>query len=280
MSNDFQQARVTLGARMRELRTEAGLNGKEAADALSWAPSKVSRLENGKQTPTAADLDAWAVACGQPETAGELKGRLRGLETRYRTWRRQLAGGHRPRQEAGIEQTQRTGVTRSFEAGIVPGILQTADYARHVLTRYGQLRSTPRDVEPAVNARMQRQAALYEAGKRFDLVVWEAALYVLLCPREVMAAQLDRLISVAGLSNVTLGIIPLGAQMNVAPGDGFSVYDERLVISETWTVEMWLDDPDEIAMFLKIWETLRESAVYDHQAHRLLARARAALDLS
>ncbi len=56
MSTDFQTARVALGARLRELRSEAGLNGKGVAEALGWQRSKVSRLETGKQTPTASDL--------------------------------------------------------------------------------------------------------------------------------------------------------------------------------------------------------------------------------
>jgi transcriptional regulator with XRE-family HTH domain len=51
VSTDFQSARVALGARLRELRVEAGLGGKGIAETLGWQRSKVSRLENGKQTP-------------------------------------------------------------------------------------------------------------------------------------------------------------------------------------------------------------------------------------
>ncbi|NEE05554.1 helix-turn-helix transcriptional regulator, partial [Streptomyces sp. SID7499] len=93
MSTDFQTARVALGARLRELRSEAGLNGKGVADVLGWQRPKVSRLETGKQTPTASDLTKWAQAVGRPGVATELRGRLVGLESQYRSWRRQLAGG-------------------------------------------------------------------------------------------------------------------------------------------------------------------------------------------
>ncbi|MGP3987938.1 helix-turn-helix domain-containing protein [Streptomyces sp. 3N207] len=279
MSTDFQTARIALGARMRELRTEAGLNGRGMAARLSWQPSKVSRLENGKQTPTARDLEAWAEAVGQPDAAAELQGRLRGLESRYRTWRRQLAVGHRPRQEAGISETQRTRVIRGFEASVVPGMFQTADYARHVLSRYADFRTTPRDTEAAVNARMRRQVALYEQGREFRMLVWEGALYVLICSREVLAAQLDRLISLLGLANVSLGIVPFSAPLSIAPGDGFAIYDDRLVISETWNLEMWLEEAEDVAFFSKVWTAMDEVAVYEHRAHRLIARARASLDL-
>lgn len=117
MSTDFQSARVVLGARLRELRTEAGLDGKGVDEALGWQRSKVSRLETGKQTPTAADLTEWAGAVGRPDLAAELKGRLVGLETQYRSWRRQLAGGHRARQELAIAETMGTKVIRGVEVG-------------------------------------------------------------------------------------------------------------------------------------------------------------------
>jgi transcriptional regulator with XRE-family HTH domain len=62
VSTDFQTDREALGARPRELRTEAGLDGKDLAARLGWQTSKVSRLQNGKQTPPRNDLTAWARA--------------------------------------------------------------------------------------------------------------------------------------------------------------------------------------------------------------------------
>ncbi len=271
---------MTLGARLRELRTEAGLTGRELARTLGWLPSKVSKLENAKQTPSIADLEAWAQGVGNPESAVELKGRLRGFETRYRSWRRQLSSGHRARQEAGIAELSRTRVMRGAEFGVIPGVFQTAEYARAVLTRYVELRGTPRDVEPAVSARMRRQEALYEPGREFHALIWEGALRVLICSPDVLVGQLDRLVGLLGMSTVSIGIIPFEAPMRIAPGDGFWIYDDRLVISETWNTEMWLDDATDVALFSKIWDTLNESAFYGPQAHRLIARARAALDLA
>ncbi|MDX2680771.1 helix-turn-helix domain-containing protein [Streptomyces sp. NY05-11A] len=97
MSTDYQTAREALGARLRELRAEAGLEGRVLAARLGCQPSKVSRLQNGKQTPTAADLTAWALACGRPDAEAELRGLRAGLEMkqRHRSWRRQLAAGRR-----------------------------------------------------------------------------------------------------------------------------------------------------------------------------------------
>ncbi|MFI6580314.1 helix-turn-helix domain-containing protein [Embleya sp. NPDC050493] len=277
MTSDFQQARVSLGARLRELRTEAGLTGRDFARNAGWPPSKVSKLETGRQTPSGADLDVWARTVGRPHVAPELKARLTGFETTYRTWKRQLAAGHRPRQEAGIVELKRTRALRGFEAGVIPGIFQTADYARHVLTRYAQLRRTPRDIEAAVAARLRRQDFLYEPGRQVHALVWEGALRVRVCPRDVLAGQLDRLSGLLGLRSVSLGVVPFDADLSIAPGDGFWIYDDRLVITETWTTEMWLEDAENLALFATVWNSLNEAAVHGPPAQRLIARAQAAL---
>ncbi|MFI5634707.1 helix-turn-helix domain-containing protein [Streptomyces sp. NPDC051664] len=280
MSTDFQSARVALGARLRELRTEAGMDGKGVAAALGWQRSKVSRLETGKQTPTAGDLTAWAQAVGRPDMTGELKGRLVGLETQYRSWRRQLSGGHRARQELALAESAATQTIRGVEVSRIPGLFQTAEYARNAFETNAEFRQIPRDIEDAVRTRIRRQEALYEPGRRFRFLLWEGALYILTCPRDVMAAQLDRLAGLIGLDTIELGIIPFGAQLRRPPTHGFWIYDQRLVIVETINTEMWLDDEENIALYGRAWEWLNEAAVHGPQARRLIGRARATLDLS
>ncbi|MFJ6806400.1 Scr1 family TA system antitoxin-like transcriptional regulator [Streptomyces anulatus] len=279
MSTDFQTARVALGARLRELRNEAGLNGKGVADVLGWQRSKVSRLETGKQTPTTSDLTEWAQAVGRPGVAAELRGRLVGLESQYRSWRRQLAGGHRARQELAVTETMATQLIRGVEVSRIPGLFQTADYARHAFEANAEFRRIPRDVEAAVRARMRRQEALYRSGKLFRFVVWEAALYVLTCPREVMAAQLDRLTGLIGMDTVEIRVLPLGAKLKRAPGHGFWIYDRRRVIVETINTEMWLDDEENVGLYERAWDLMAEAAVQGPQARRLIGRARASLEL-
>ncbi|MFI1863621.1 helix-turn-helix domain-containing protein [Streptomyces jumonjinensis] len=278
MTTDFQTARVALGTRLRELRTDAGLTGKGLAEVLGWQRSKISRLENGKQTPSPTDLTAWAIAVGHPELAGELKGRLTGLETKYRSWRRQLAGGHRARQELAIAQTAATQTIRGLEIARIPGMFQTAEYARHGFEASAEFRQITKDVEGAVRARIRRQEALYQPGKQFRFLVWEGALYVRTCPDGVHAAQLDRLVSLIGLDTVELGIIPFDAQLRRTPSHAFWIYDQRLVIVETISTEMWLDDEESIRLYERAWEWLAESAVFGRQAQRAIGRARSFLD--
>ncbi|MCF3132480.1 helix-turn-helix domain-containing protein [Streptomyces olivochromogenes] len=281
MSTDYQSGRVSLGARMRDLRTEAGFDGKGIAERLGWQRSKVSRLENGKQTPSRKDLEQWADAVDRPDAAAELLGRLTGLETRYRSLRRQYANGHRARQEQGLVETEQTTLLRAVEVIRIPGLFQTPEYARAVFAANAAFRDVPStDVEDAVRARMRRQQALYEPDRSFRVLLWEGALYALNAPREIMAAQLDRLRSMIGLDTVELGIIPFAAQLKRSPSHGFWIYDRRLVIVETLSTEMWLDDEESIALYERAWEWLAEPAVYGPKAHHLIGRASAALNLT
>ncbi|MER5472527.1 helix-turn-helix transcriptional regulator [Streptomyces sp. NPDC002685] len=280
MSTDYQQAREALGARLRELRTETGLNGKEFAGRLGWQRSKVSRLENGKHTATEADVEAWARGAGQSDVVDELKRSLRGLETAYRSWKRQLAAGHRAVQEGHVVQEAQAETIHLFESGIIPGVFQTPEYARGVLTDVSTRLGTPRDIEEGVRARMKRQEALYEPGHHFHALIWEGALHVVRCAPEAMAAQLDRLGSLIGLDRVTLGVVPFGARTPFSPKHGFWIIDERLVIADTWNAELWLDAADDVAYYRKVWDLMRESADFDHEAHRLIVRARGQFNLA
>ncbi|WP_336416431.1 helix-turn-helix transcriptional regulator [Streptoverticillium reticulum] len=277
MTTDFQQARLSLGARLRELRTEGGLTGRGLADRLGWSQSKVSKLETGRQTATADDLRAWAEGTGRPETAEELTTRLRSLESRSRSWRRQLAAGHKPVQDALTAAYERSSVFHAWEGSMVVGMLQTAEYARHVFSRYVDLHRSMRDVEEAVRARIKRQELLYLPGKTYRILMWEAALRSLVCPPAVLAAQLDRLNGVLGLDTVVLGIVPFEAPLAIPPANGFWVYDERLVIAEDWHAELWLDDSESVGVHLRVWQTLSDAAVYGADAHRIITRAQRAL---
>ncbi|CAM5513518.1 helix-turn-helix domain-containing protein [Streptomyces abikoensis] len=277
MSTDFQAGRVALGARLRELRTEAGLNGKDMAARLGWQRSKVSRLEHGKQTATADDLRAWAREAEASGETDDLLARLKGLESQQRSWRRQLTSGHRGVQERYVVEYRSTSTVRGYEATVVPGLFQTPDYARHLLLHNAELMQTPRDTEEAVRARMQRQEVLYQPGRTFHIMMWEGALHALVCPREVMAGQLDRLVGLIGLDRIHLSIVPLGAPLGLSPKHGFWIFDDRRVIVETVNTELHLESGEDVALYGRVWERLHRSAVCGAQAHRLIARARAAL---
>ncbi|MEU0324416.1 helix-turn-helix transcriptional regulator [Streptomyces sp. NPDC006233] len=282
MTTDFQTAREALGARLRELRAEAGLEGKDIAHKLGWQTSKVSRLQNGKQTPTRADLTAWANAVGRPDAETELHGLLAGLDLkqRHRSWRRQLAGGHRGRQEIAVRQTEHTTLIRGLEVSRIPGLFQTPEYARVIFDSNAEFRGIPPTTEAAVETRMRRQEALYDPEKTFRFLVCEAALYHRSCPVEVMAEQLDRLYNLVGQRRIELGILPFGTQLRRTAPHAFWIYDRRLVIVETISEELWLTGDDDVHLYERAWDWLAESAEYGTPARRLIGRARASLDLA
>lgn len=278
MSTDHAQALVALGRRLRELR--GSLTGREVAVRLRWGQSKVSKLETGRQTPSEGDLAAWADAVGAPAAAEELINRLRILESGSRSWRRQLAAGHRPVQDALTVEYERSRVLRAWQPTMVVGMLQTPDYARHVFERFADLQQCVRDTDTAVRARIQRQEDLYRGRRRYEIVLYEAALHASVCPPNVLAAQLDRLAGVVGLDTVRLGVIPFSTVLRIPPGNPFWLYDDRLAVIEDWHTEVWVDDADHLALYRRVWDTLHASAVHGHQAHRLIARARAHLILT
>ncbi|MFJ1952501.1 helix-turn-helix domain-containing protein [Streptomyces microflavus] len=280
MSTDFQKAREELGRRLRALRTESPhgpLTGTALSAALGWSQSKVSKLENGRQTPTAEDLRAWADATGHSGVYEELHGRLKGFESHIRSWRRQLSSGHRPVQETWNAVTADARVLHVWDSFAVNGLLQTPDYARHVFECYATLQKSPRDTEDAVRARMDRQRWLYQPGRRLNLLLWEGALRAQVCPPEVLAGQLDRLMGVVGMDTVRLGIVPFNTALLLPPANAFWIVGEQLVITEDWHAELWLDDSPTVALYLRVWESLSESAVFGAEGQRVIARARQAI---
>lgn len=169
MSTDYQQARAALGARLRELRfTCPGgrLTGQQLAQRLGWPGSKVSKLENGKQTATPEDLRAWTDATEQPGVYAELAARLAGFESHIRSWRRALANGFRPLHEGLSAEIDRTSDMWVWEESVIAGLLQTPEYARHVIQRYSELLDGPNDIEGAVRSRVHRQEWLYRPGRK------------------------------------------------------------------------------------------------------------------
>ncbi|WP_328667592.1 Scr1 family TA system antitoxin-like transcriptional regulator [Streptomyces sp. NBC_00322] len=277
MSTDYQQAREALGARLRELRfscPDGRLTGQQFAQRLDWPGSKVSKLENGRQTATPEDLRAWAEAAGQPEVYPELASRLRGFESHIRSWRRALANGFKPVHESLSREIERTTELWMWEESVIAGMVQTPEYARHVITRYSELLAPASDIEDAVRARMKRQEWLYQPGRRLHVLMWEATLRSLICPPSVLTAQLDRLSGLVGMDTVELGIVPFAATVKIVPANGFWILDDRLVVAEDWHAELWLDDADNVALYMKVWRTLRESAVYGADAQRVISQAR------
>lgn len=138
------EARKSLGGRLRELRKQAGLNGKQLAESLSWTPSKISKLEIGRQAPTDDDIRSWTRATNSESETEILLTALYALEIQHAEWKRLIKTGLRSHQKELIEQDEKTKLYRVFEPVIIPGLLQAPEYAR---SRFSQA-ITVRVIQP------------------------------------------------------------------------------------------------------------------------------------
>ncbi|MFC4056186.1 helix-turn-helix domain-containing protein [Actinomadura syzygii] len=271
-SSSVHEARGALGKRLRELRQAAKLSGRQLAESLSWPPSKVSKLENGRQTPTEDDIRSWARITNNEEEAEALLASLHTLEVQHAEWRRVLSAGLKPHQQELVDWDERTRLFRAFEVSVVPGLLQTAEYARARFAEGIRRFQVPNDINEAVATRMKRQEILYRPDKRFHFVVTEAALRFRLCSPAVMLAQLDRLIALSALSNVKLGVIGFETQYVTSPWHGFWLYDHERVLVETFSAGLDLRQPQEIEQYGQIFDQLAAVASYGRSARAILQR--------
>lgn len=269
---NVHEARTALGKRLRGLRRQAGLTGTQLAELLSWPQSKISKLETARQTPGTEDIRAWTQATGSESQTGELLTALQTLEAQHAEWQRVLNPGLQPHQSKLAELDAKTRLFRIFEATVIPGLLQTSEYARARLAQGVILYNASNDINEAVQARMKRQELLYREDKRFHFIITEAALRLRLCDSNVMLAQLDRLISLSTLPSVRLGVISSDTQYVVGPWHGFWLRDNERVLVETFSAELNLVQAPEIALYSKIFDQFAATAAYGRSARAIITK--------
>lgn len=267
-----ERHKLEFGDRLREFRERAGYSGREFATAAGWQASKISKIENGKQLATDADVLTWVKLAHVPEPAAtELRDELRTIRLEAANWKRQLRTGHRQRQEQSLSTESDADTIRAFELMVVPGLVQTADYAHHVLSTAAALQQTPTDTAAAVQVRLERQHALYDSAKHVELLITESALRYFPCPPQTMVAQIDRLIALCGLTTVHFGIIPLNTRLPHLPASGFWIVGDSALV-ETVNTEINTDDPDAVALYNRLTDSLWNTALQGDDARRLLVR--------
>ncbi|MGI5225717.1 helix-turn-helix domain-containing protein [Actinoallomurus sp. CA-142502] len=268
-----------IATRLRALRAQAGLSGKQFADANDWAQSKVSRIENGRQMPSVADIEAWARTCNAASEIEDLLERRRDARIAHATFRKRMRKGQTRVQESYNDLVSKSATVRHFETVYVPGLLQVADYARRVLTEMIPLHGLQRDdVDAAVQTRLQRQRMLYDSDKNFEFLLAEPVLRWLICPPAVMRSQLDRLQTVIGLERVRFGIIPMGVELATTPQNSFQIYegDNTVVAVETFIGETFHRNEEAVA-YGQALDRLWDEAVTGEAARQLIISATQAL---
>jgi hypothetical protein len=198
---------------------------------------------------------------------------LRLVESAYLEFRRQSrAGMKRVLGAHTLARYERTKVFRIYEHNVIPGLFQTAEYSAAMLTFWIKFLGTPNDLEEAVATRMERQRVLYRGGKRFVAVLEEQALRTWFGTAETQAGQLDRLLGLMSLPNVSLGIIPMMTERNAVGSTGFWIFDDALVALETPTASIEVNRPQECQLYARMFEELKAPAVYGRAARGLITR--------
>lgn len=277
LNPSVQVALDALAARLRDLRLDAGLNGRELADRCGWSEAKRSRIESAKRCPSDADVRAWCVACGAEDQAEDLVAANRRLDTMYVQWRRQMRSGLRRLQEAGIQLYQDTRHFRAYSSDVVPGYLQTPGYAAAIMRSITDFAGTPDDVAAAVKARMRRSQVIREGDHRFSIVLEETVLRHRIGGTEVMSAQYGQLLAFMAQANISLGIIPFAAPRSVLPAETFMIFDDRLARVELLTARVAVSVPSEVEDYVQAHRALQQLAVYGAEARGLIVRAIEAL---
>ncbi|MBV2365121.1 helix-turn-helix domain-containing protein [Streptomonospora nanhaiensis] len=266
----FERERAELADRLRRLRAAAGMSGTAVAERLGWSQSKISKVETGRVTASRDDVRLLLDLYRAPKTQRrELEARAEQLNDRYRSLRMlRKRGLHRVQEDIRRDENS-TAVVRTFQPSMVPGLLQTAEYARCVFSQ--PLSKAGVDVGAAVAARLRRQSILFDPQRDFSFVVTEAALRWRIGDSVTMAAQMDRLANLSTLANVRIGVIPWRARVPEVPKSGFTVRDEREVSVESFTTHRTLTDPRDIAFHLRLFDLFADCAVYDDEARGFLS---------
>lgn len=264
--------RHELAAKLRERRDLAGISGRALARRIGVSQSKVSRIESGSAVPSLPEVEAWSRALGlDEEIRQQLTVMTKAAHTEALSWRSALAGkGHV--QDDILRQESEARKVRVCQTAVVPGLLQTPDYARAVFTLAGGP-TTEADRAAAVAARMDRQIQMYEGRREYEFIVTEAALRWRPGSYRMLAAQVERIAHLGTLGNVTIGVVPLMARATTILSHGFALYDleqSRRATVEALHAHVTVQGVDEVEVYHEHWFRLAQMALSESDSQRLL----------
>ncbi|MGY4983151.1 DUF5753 domain-containing protein [Streptomyces sp. 900105755] len=174
----------------------------------------------------------------------------------------------------GLEQAVSN--LRSYQAEFVPGLLQTAEYAAEQCRAW--VDHTPEDIQRMVDVRMRRQELLTgESAPDLWTVVHQSALEHMVGSRQVMIRQLERMLEISKLKNVTVQILPFDAGAYPTTGSytilGFPEHeDPDVVYREGLTDSVYLEEREDVALYAKAFDHLRALALSPQRSALLVAR--------
>jgi hypothetical protein len=254
--------RLLVGAQLRRLRTDSGISREQAGAAIRASEWKIHRLENGQVGFKDRDVVDLLRLYGVDDPGEVASFLVLAREANAPGWWHHFGDLLPPWFRAYVDLEAAAALIRTYEGQFVPGLLQTEDYLRAVVGG-AQLNESPEEAERRVALRLGRQTMLEQPGApRLWAVVDEAALRRPVGGREVMRAQLERLVEATELPNVTLQVLPLEAGAHPAMVGAFSVLRfvgqelPDVVYLEHLTNAAYLDKRDEVEKYLDVMETI------------------------
>ncbi len=262
-----------LGDGLRQAMKEAKLDQQGAARKLGWSQSRVSRLLSGKRGGTEVDVSAFLAVV---QVTGAERDRLLGICREQNTlgWLQQH-GTRLPKQLRTLIDHENKAVTiDDFQATLVPGLLQTTDYARALIREIGL---TPaEEIEDRVAARLGRQSLFgRERPARFTFYIHELALRLPVGGPTVMVEQLEHLLRKATRPYLTLRVVPaaLGGYAAAAGSFTFMEFAEFRPVAylESETACLFLEKPEEMVAYRRILGLLAQTALSEGESAELIA---------
>ncbi|WP_405609902.1 helix-turn-helix domain-containing protein [Streptomyces sp. NBC_00076] len=262
--------RRKLGAELRSLRTGTGLTSGEAARLVGWHQSKVSRIETGASGVKPADvrllLDAYGVRDSQLR---ELLLVLAGSDesTGRHHWWHAYRGVLPPTYRDFISLESQASEMRTLETSVVPGLLQTAEYARAV-TRAAADGLDDERVDALVEVRLARQDVLRsQPPLTLGAVLDEAVLRREVGGPKVMERQLERLVEAARLPQVRLQVLPFAAGAHIGVTGPFVIFsfsstsDLDVVVLDHLTSSLYLERKEDLQAYTEAFNSLQFHAL-------------------
>jgi transcriptional regulator with XRE-family HTH domain len=244
------------------LRDGSGLTRDDVSERTGIDPATLYRIEAAKAKPQLRTLRALADLYGVPDAErAELQELTR--QSDDQTWLQQFADLPQP-YAAYIAFESEAKSLINYESLLVPGLLQTEDYARAALQR-GQSTASKEVIQRLLDARMNRQSVLErDVPLRLWAIVDEAVLHRPIGGREVMAAQLDRMAEIAtNIPSVTIQVVPYDVGAHPGMSGAFAVlgFDDPaasdLVYMESRAGGLVLESEPDLVRFRTIFEDLR-----------------------
>jgi transcriptional regulator with XRE-family HTH domain len=258
--------RRRLGAELRQRREKAGLSLEVVAERLECSQSKISRIETGHTSVTVRDVrDMLAIYKATEAEIEELSDLAR--DARQKAWwhpyTQVLSSAY-----VGLEAEARR--VRTYEQLVVPGLLQTEDYARAMMLTLPK--RPAEEISDRIRVRMQRQSLL---DREDDFSLWvvldEAALSRAVGGDEVMREQLQRLVSAAERPNITIQMLPFEVGAHAGMDGTFAILDfdeawgHSIVFAENATGGLFIDKFEEVQRYQGLFDIIHGAALGPEQ---------------